>query len=321
MIRKVITRLRGMYDAQLFRTNKARYTHHCRVLMYHHIRHSANYGVELTVTPEHFGRQMEHLKKHKIVLTAGEFFSIRESKDRFPENSVLITFDDGYYNNLSNALPVLESTGLEASFFITTDHIDTPQLFWWELLYQAAAVLLNENRTVRDIFTGKPVLFTARTLRQWEAALKNYPANQINAMVLRFLKDCGIDPATLVNDDNRSLTRAELNQLTASKSAYIGAHTCSHTRLSVLPYDEQYRELGDSKHMLEQWTGKPVNTFSYPFGTRTDYNRDTQNALTNLGYRYAFSTTPNVVIPGTAPLAIPRLLAPDSFEEFKRLLH
>jgi peptidoglycan/xylan/chitin deacetylase (PgdA/CDA1 family) len=52
----------------------------------------------------------------------------------------------------------------------------------------------------------------------------------------------------------------------AANGQEIGSHTVSHPRLTEIPYDQMVYELEQSKIMLEQITGKPVDTVAYPWG-------------------------------------------------------
>ena len=53
-----------------------------------------------------------------------EFVAIVKEGGRFPEKSVLITFDDGYRGIYERALPELAKRGMKATFFITADSLD-----------------------------------------------------------------------------------------------------------------------------------------------------------------------------------------------------
>lgn len=74
----------------------------------------------------------------------------------------------------------------------------------------------------------------------------------------------------------------ELLALDANPLCTIGAHTVSHPKLDTLPYDEQYKEIADSKMELERLLGHPVKHFSFPHGA---YNNDTLATCRELGFQ------------------------------------
>lgn len=94
---------------------------HPRILMYHMIRppvRGAHFN-SLRVSPASFSRQVKHLRD-----AGWTFFTMAEllaHKDNLPEKSVAITFDDGYEDNFSNALPVLRKYGAKATLYLVTD--------------------------------------------------------------------------------------------------------------------------------------------------------------------------------------------------------
>lgn len=88
------------------------------ILMYHSIHEKTDY--RWNVTPGDFERQMAHLKEQGCpVISLAEL--VRRLRAREPlGDAVALTFDDGYRDNLSNALPVLEQYGFPATVFVTT---------------------------------------------------------------------------------------------------------------------------------------------------------------------------------------------------------
>ena len=93
------------------------------VLMYHDVRETAlNY---FDVTTEDFAAQLDRLKADGYqTLSMEEFVAIVKEGGRFPEKSVLITFDDGYRGIYERAFPELAKRGMKATFFITADSLD-----------------------------------------------------------------------------------------------------------------------------------------------------------------------------------------------------
>jgi len=76
------------------------------------------------VLTKEFEKQMAYLAKHNYTsLTGEEFYLYMQNKITVPKNSVLITFDDGYKNNLDTAYPILKKYKFTAINFIDTGHI------------------------------------------------------------------------------------------------------------------------------------------------------------------------------------------------------
>ena len=77
------------------------------------------------------------------------------------------------------------------------------------------------------------------------------------------------------------LSTDELKALDADPLCTIGAHTVSHPKLDTLPYEEQYKEIADSKQELERLLGHPIQHFSFPHGA---HNKDTLAICQELGF-------------------------------------
>jgi peptidoglycan/xylan/chitin deacetylase (PgdA/CDA1 family) len=88
------------------------------ILMYHSID---NNDVFFTVKPEVFVKQMKYLKdKNYQVISLAKLVEILESKNPLPDKAIVITFDDGYQDNYTNAWPVLKKHNFPATIFLTT---------------------------------------------------------------------------------------------------------------------------------------------------------------------------------------------------------
>ena len=94
------------------------------VLMYHRIWPRQRDG--LTLTPEDLRAQWTHLRDAGYTcLTMERFLKIMRGSERVPKKAFLLTFDDGYRNNLTYALPLLEEFGWEATIFIIAGTLDS----------------------------------------------------------------------------------------------------------------------------------------------------------------------------------------------------
>src|SRR6201996_6046659 len=110
------------------------------VLMYHEIADIAATQSPLAVAPDVFANQLSYLRNAGFnTLTAGELAAIlADGIGVLPERPVVLTFDDGYADFYSAALPLLKQNGFTGTIFMTTSGIDkevaeSRMLTWREL--------------------------------------------------------------------------------------------------------------------------------------------------------------------------------------------
>lgn len=109
------------------------------ILTYHSIDNS---GSIISVTKKRFAEQMKYLKSAGYrTITLGELLKLLKADTVLSEKNVVITFDDGYKNNFSEAFPILREYGFNATVFPSTDYIEkkggllakTPFLSWADI--------------------------------------------------------------------------------------------------------------------------------------------------------------------------------------------
>jgi peptidoglycan/xylan/chitin deacetylase (PgdA/CDA1 family) len=286
------------------------------ILVYHRVTNLPTDPEMLAVGPGNFRRQMEFLRQHFRVARFEENWS--EVRDP----TVVITFDDGYADNLLEALPILEEVGVPATFFISTGRIGTGEEFWWHRL---ETLLLREGE-----FPPRFRLHDSRYGRGWETASfeqRKVLYASLNALMQKIDPDrqkVWLDqlegwagPRPEGKGPHRSMTEEEVKRLAASPWATIGAHTVTHSALSSLNEVQQRHEILFSRQELERITGTAITTFSYPFGRKQDYNRTSVRLCREAGFIKAASNFPGQVHRWTDPFQLPRHLVrnwdPDTF--------
>lgn len=95
-------------------------THTVHVLLYHSISEST---YPHAMPPARFGRQMKHVSKNFDTLSLSEFIAYMRGELQLNRDAVLLTFDDGYEDNLTNALPVLKKYNIPAVLFLVTNSV------------------------------------------------------------------------------------------------------------------------------------------------------------------------------------------------------
>ncbi|NJP05377.1 MAG: polysaccharide deacetylase family protein, partial [Chloroflexaceae bacterium] len=109
------------------------------ILMYHYIRTvdpvEDELGYYLSITPELFDAQMGWLQEQGYTpIRMDTLTACLLGEQTCPEQAIAITFDDGYEDAYSQALPILERYGFPATFYIVTDFVGQPNYVSWEQL-------------------------------------------------------------------------------------------------------------------------------------------------------------------------------------------
>ena len=277
------------------------------VILYHRVTALPSDPEMLAVTPENFRGQMQYLKKN--------FPIVRFEEDwlKVATPSVAITFDDGYADNALEALPILEEVGLPATFFVSTGTIGTSEEFWWHELER----IILEMPRLPPVFKLADDSFE----RSWPTGTLRERLEFYQGLVL-LMNDANPERRNtwrgqlrrwaqadkVVTDIHRSMTLDELRLLDESSQVTIGAHTVTHSRLSSLSPQAQQEEISASKEKLEAWLGREISTFSYPFGRRADYTKQSIALCREAGFSKAAANFPGQAHRWTDPYQIPRHL-------------
>jgi peptidoglycan/xylan/chitin deacetylase (PgdA/CDA1 family) len=298
-----------------------RITSRCIVLMYHRVAEIEHDPWGLCVTPENFAAQLSVLAAHYRPLTLAQAGG-HIANGTFPRSSVVVTFDDGYADNLHCALPLLAAAGVPATVFVTTGQIDSDREFWWDelghlLLGTAllpARIDLNlgeRERSWRTVDAGSNAgeIGPATRLKLYRkiwALLQPLEKDARRAVLDNLAQQLHAGP--VMRDDHRTLSSTELQVLSAAEVVDIGAHTVTHPLLCIRQADLQHQEMQESKSRLEELTGKPVEHFSYPFG---DHDDAVVRTADSVGFRLACTTETGDVRRDTDPLRMPRIQVAD----------
>ena len=275
------------------------------VLTYHSIGRRPVDPYGQAVSPATFERQLRILKRATNVVTAATIADCVRRKASSAGLSA-VTFDDGYSDVLSEALPVLERLQVPMTLFVTTDPVSQACPFWWDRL--TAAVLGSQP----------PDASRHQAFADVHARLKRLGGSQREDAIASLIAAERWAPTM---DLGRPLTAEELRHLAAHPLVDIGAHTVSHPSLASLSEAEQRFELVESQRWLESHLAQRIRLLAYPFGKAGDVSEVSRTAAKGSGYHAAFVTTPGPVTPDVDVMAIPRLTVHEwSDAEFEQRL-
>jgi peptidoglycan/xylan/chitin deacetylase (PgdA/CDA1 family) len=312
---------------------RAQHVPRVAVLLYHRVAESPCDPWRLCVTPRHFAEHCEVLARARLAWPlTGLLPALTEG--RLPRRAAVVTFDDGYADNLEHARPRLARHDVPATVFVVGGAVGASREFWWDELELA----LLGNRPLPPTL----VLEVAGVVRRWElgpdgASAPVSPAvtwawkpwedahptarhalyrelydllfplatAERRAVLDALLAWSGGTPAA--RPSHRTLTESELAELAGDKLIEIGCHTMNHPPLATLPPAAQRAEIAEAKSRLEAIVGRPVQGFAYPYGRRCDYGPETVDLVRGLAFAGGCSNFPGLVERRTNRFELPRL--------------
>jgi len=313
------------------------------ILMYHRVAEVRSDPWSLCVSPQHFAEQLEILQETARPL------SLRQLTDGLhrggiPSRSVVITFDDGYVDNLQHAAPLLERFDAPATVFIAAGCLGWDREFWWDELERillhsgnvpdALCLIIQGHEYAWSLGGQQEVDPVVRheypNWRAWEAG----PTRRHSlyyALWQRLQPLCEDERRSVIKElhvwagdvlperpAHRVLQPEELVKLAHHEQIEIGAHTMTHPLLSSLPEALQGDEILQSKKVLEEILDTPVTSFAYPYG---DFATSTPGIVREAGFARACSTIAGRVEPGVDDYVLPRIAVEDwDGEEFRERL-
>lgn len=264
-------------------------------------------------------RQLAVLSRHYQWLSLDEALEVLSGEKPPVSNGVVLTFDDGYRNNMELALPVLEEYGIKPVFFVATGMLDSRTPYWFERLDYAIQQL---EQPARVRIGSRSLTFTPgdrEALRTTYAELRLLAKEHfdddsefytfVDGVSQRLEKAAGKALADIQKDDlcSATLSKDDLANLASSGRATIGSHTVDHVRLDVVDEATCREQLQQSRKYIEEATGEACRHFCYPNG---NWNALAAQAVADAGYASAVTTDVGSNAVGDDPYTLKRVHMP-----------
>jgi peptidoglycan/xylan/chitin deacetylase (PgdA/CDA1 family) len=218
--------------------------------------------------------------------------------------TVSITFDDGYADNFTVALPVLQSFDVPATFFVASGFLDGGRM-WNDSIIE----------TIRRLGDGRHEIDVPGTdhfdLTDWDSrrkaatavitAWKHLPPAERQRRVDALAGRVKELPGDLM------LSTGQLRALADSPGVTIGGHTRTHPILASLDDAHARDEIENGKRDLEDKLQQELSLFAYPNGRLgKDYQAEHADLVRDAGFKAAVSTDWGTLDASTDPFRVPR---------------
>lgn len=278
---------------------------HPRVLFYHGVDSYINDAQVETesISTIDFERHLKYICKHFTPISIKEFYN-RYKKNIWEGREILLTFDDGYRNLLTDGLPLLEKYDIPFALFITTDNISNDKLFPTTI-----------NRLV-NLAVYKDCAETEKISRRMKSKSVEVVENLCDQLLGKISQKQLIELRQKYSSVN-PMNWDEVKRISQSPLCTIGSHCTTH----ICCHDNQQtieieRQLTESKKEIEMRLGIPCDFLAWPNGS---YTPQAEKIAYNCGYKLALSTKYRPVSVGS-PFSVGRIYVPYDYARFKYVI-
>ena len=269
------------------------------------------------LTPQRLDGILRLLSRHYRFISFDDAVAMVTGKKEIQPYSLAVTFDDGYRNNITRALPVLRKYGVPAVLFVSSGNVEDRRPYWFDRLDFA---LQHAPAGTREVRIGRKTILLDRTSRsslrdsyaRIRAAAKEIlrdDAEMIEELegLASFLeRENGRELAEIFEVDEWSalLTWEEIRCVSGSPDMLFQTHTSDHVRLGLVSEQTVREQILNSKKMLETHTGVPCRFLCYPSGS---FSVRTMEIAKECGIEAAVTTMPGPNRSGDDPMALRRV--------------
>ena len=229
-------------------------------------------------------------------------------------NKVLFTFDDGYKDNLTLALPIFEKYNIPFTVYVTTSFPDRRAILWWyaleDILLNHETIELSDGSLYQcgDLIEKQKVFLAIRD--------KILKLNQANLASLLENLFSGYKVDWYAYTDKLALSWEEVITLANYDLVTIAGHTVNHYAFNKLTADQINYEVLRANKILESKINKKIEHFAYPFGSENEVGKTEYTTVQNLKLKTVTTTRRgNIHLQHAIHLyALPRIMLTENFD-------
>jgi len=261
------------------------------ILAYHRINDSYSGPDGMSISCKDFENQILHLKKNYNLISLEQAVDCIKSHKQLPENSVAVTFDDGYKDNYTQALSILKKYSVPVTIFLSVGAIEENKPIWFDVVANSFDITKQKFIDLSKFNLKKYTLISEdnRFLAKNETIsfakkLQKYDRENLIEYLLNELEVERKD----ISSDGEMLNWEEIKEM-RDEGISFGSHGVSHSILTRIPKEELTYEIEASKQIIEKRMGISIKFFAYPNGQARDFNESIAQMLKKSDYEAGFT--------------------------------
>lgn len=267
--------------------------------------------------PSKLREALSTLSRYYRFVSLEDAVAMLSGKKALRTSSIAITFDDGYRNNLTQALPILKEFQAPATLFLATGHVEEQRPYWCDRLDFALQQVPMQNRevsvggqTFKYSGSSRPELQEFYACVRRAAKSADYSDDQMRAelesLAATLEAESGVSlKDNLANDEWAGvLSWEEVLAAATDPLVEFGGHTVDHVLLQRTSLRNAQFQIRESKQAVERAIGKPCRYFAYPSGS---YDPTIASVVKECGYEAAVTSDAGVAEVGDDLFSLRRI--------------
>ncbi len=255
----------------------------CIILNFHGVTTiSGNRFNNRHIDAKEFEKLILYFKNNFNIVSLPKLFEMYSSKEKVNKKTIALTFDDGYINNFTVALPILKKHNVPATFYLISEGLVNKEFYVWP-----DVIDLIQKNTKTDIqlsfgtfkypgFYCQELKTNLVDLMKKSAEKREEYLNEIKQKYPIYHTEAAKFPELI-----KLINKEQLLNYKNEALIEYGSHTHLHYNLEFLNSEKCFEEVSVSKKIIEECIQKPVISLAFPDGS---YNSETIEQCKKAGY-------------------------------------
>lgn len=261
------------------------------ILVYHGVVDKPQHNISVgPIDTVQFEKQLQYLRTNFDLVSQDEIFAMYRSNHIPKRNTIAITFDDGYENNYTTALPILEKYKVPATMYIISQCIDDDlKLTWYDYIDLIKSEL--DLNKISSLNPSKSATLRVSTINDLKKLIKGLTINERESLFAEI--NSQINLSQILNRYGREhwklMNRNQVKAISKTGLIEIGAHTHNHPNLGLIPIENATKEMKESKNKIEDLIQQEVRSIAFPDGS---YTQAVKESALEIGYSNLLAVDP-----------------------------
>lgn len=268
------------------------------IVNFHYFREETYPSGIYPVNRAALNRQVDELAKHYEFISQGELAEAITTKNYPDKDYCLITIDDGLKEQMA-AFEFLKEKGIPSILYVPTDAIQNRKVLNVHKLHYVRTQMTDEDLygLLDEKYNISNVTFDTTALAN-QYRYDNETARKVKYFLNFVLTEEQKEEATnfffsrLIPDETAFANQLYMNETdlkTLADAGVLGSHGSAHIPLATKPFEVAKADIQQSLNYLESVTGKPVLSFSYPYGGKDAVNTNLAPAFEGTNVKFALT--------------------------------